>query len=61
FVRWSGCLASIKKESKVFSHLSWKRFRVFRAPRCDVDTPADLTAARQLGVGPATARAVAHR
>lgn len=29
--------------------------------RCDVDTPADLTAARQLGVGPATARAVAHR
>lgn len=29
--------------------------------RCDVDTPADLTAARQLGVGPATARAIAHR
>ncbi|OSC40472.1 2-phospho-L-lactate guanylyltransferase [Mycobacterium decipiens] len=29
--------------------------------RCDVDTPADLTAARQLGVGPATARAVARR
>lgn len=29
--------------------------------RCDVDTPADLAAARQLGVGPATARAVAHR
>jgi len=29
--------------------------------RCDVDTPADLAAARQLGVGPATARAIAHR
>ncbi|BBX97622.1 2-phospho-L-lactate guanylyltransferase [Mycobacterium lacus] len=29
--------------------------------RCDVDTPADLAAARRLGVGPATARAVAHR
>lgn len=29
--------------------------------RCDVDTPADLAAARQLGVGPATARALAHR
>lgn len=29
--------------------------------RCDVDTPADLAAARQLGVGPATARAVGHR
>jgi 2-phospho-L-lactate guanylyltransferase len=29
--------------------------------RCDVDTPADLAIARQLGVGPATARAVAHR
>jgi 2-phospho-L-lactate/phosphoenolpyruvate guanylyltransferase len=27
--------------------------------RCDVDTPADLTAARRLGVGPATARAIA--
>jgi 2-phospho-L-lactate/phosphoenolpyruvate guanylyltransferase len=27
--------------------------------RCDVDTPADLAAARRLGVGPATARAVA--
>lgn len=26
--------------------------------RCDVDTPADLTAARRLGVGSATARAV---
>jgi 2-phospho-L-lactate/phosphoenolpyruvate guanylyltransferase len=26
--------------------------------RCDVDTPADLTAARRLGVGTATARAV---
>jgi 2-phospho-L-lactate guanylyltransferase len=26
--------------------------------RCDVDTPADLTAARRLGVGAATARAV---
>lgn len=29
--------------------------------RCDVDTPADLAAARRLGVGPATARALAHR
>ncbi|MDP7702984.1 2-phospho-L-lactate guanylyltransferase [Mycobacterium sp. TY815] len=29
--------------------------------RCDVDTPADLAAARQLGVGSATARAIAHR
>ncbi|QLL09088.1 2-phospho-L-lactate guanylyltransferase [Mycobacterium vicinigordonae] len=29
--------------------------------RCDVDTPADLAAARKLGVGPATARAVGHR
>lgn len=29
--------------------------------RCDVDTPADLAAARKLGVGPATARAIAHR
>ncbi len=29
--------------------------------RCDVDTPADLTAARRLGVGAATARAVAQR
>lgn len=29
--------------------------------RCDVDTPADLAAARRLGVGPATARAIAHR
>ncbi|BBX66163.1 2-phospho-L-lactate guanylyltransferase [Mycobacterium saskatchewanense] len=28
--------------------------------RCDVDTPADLAAARQLGVGPATARTLAH-
>jgi len=28
--------------------------------RCDVDTPADLAAARRLGVGPATARAVAQ-
>jgi 2-phospho-L-lactate guanylyltransferase len=28
--------------------------------RCDVDTPADLTAARRLGVGAATARAVAQ-
>ncbi len=27
--------------------------------RCDVDTPADLTAARRLGIGPATARAIA--
>jgi 2-phospho-L-lactate guanylyltransferase len=29
--------------------------------RCDVDTPADLAAARRLGVGVATARAVALR
>jgi 2-phospho-L-lactate/phosphoenolpyruvate guanylyltransferase len=29
--------------------------------RCDVDTPGDLAAARQLGIGPATARAIAHR
>ena len=29
--------------------------------RCDVDTPADLTAARRLGVGAATARAVAQQ
>ncbi|WP_205877150.1 2-phospho-L-lactate guanylyltransferase [Mycobacterium camsae] len=29
--------------------------------RCDVDTPADLTAARRLGVGPTTARAIAYR
>ncbi|OBF22724.1 2-phospho-L-lactate guanylyltransferase [Mycobacterium kubicae] len=29
--------------------------------RCDVDTPADLAAARRLGVGPATARAIAPR
>jgi 2-phospho-L-lactate guanylyltransferase len=28
--------------------------------RCDVDTPADLAAARRLGVGPATARALAR-
>lgn len=28
--------------------------------RCDVDTPADLAAARRLGVGPATARAIAQ-
>jgi 2-phospho-L-lactate guanylyltransferase len=28
--------------------------------RCDVDTPADLTAARRLGVGAATARAIAR-
>ncbi|WP_144207870.1 2-phospho-L-lactate guanylyltransferase [Mycobacterium tilburgii] len=28
--------------------------------RCDVDTPADLAAARRLGVGSATARAIAH-
>ena len=28
--------------------------------RCDVDTPADLSAARRLGVGTATARAVAQ-
>ncbi|KZS73183.1 2-phospho-L-lactate guanylyltransferase [Mycobacterium kansasii] len=29
--------------------------------RCDVDTPADLAAARRLGVGPATAQAIGHR
>jgi 2-phospho-L-lactate guanylyltransferase len=29
--------------------------------RCDVDTPADLAAARRLGVGAATARAIALR
>ncbi|GFG64135.1 2-phospho-L-lactate guanylyltransferase [Mycobacterium kubicae] len=29
--------------------------------RCDVDTPADLAAARRLGVGPATVRAIAPR
>jgi 2-phospho-L-lactate guanylyltransferase len=29
--------------------------------RCDVDTPADLTAARRLGVGASTARALAQR
>jgi 2-phospho-L-lactate guanylyltransferase len=28
--------------------------------RCDVDTPADLAAARRLGVGPATSRALAQ-
>jgi 2-phospho-L-lactate/phosphoenolpyruvate guanylyltransferase len=28
--------------------------------RCDVDTPADLVAARRLGVGGATARAIGH-
>jgi 2-phospho-L-lactate/phosphoenolpyruvate guanylyltransferase len=28
--------------------------------RCDVDTPADLAAARRLGVGAATARAIAQ-
>ncbi|MCV7029012.1 2-phospho-L-lactate guanylyltransferase [Mycobacterium sherrisii] len=28
--------------------------------RCDVDTPADLAAARRLGVGPATARAISQ-
>jgi 2-phospho-L-lactate guanylyltransferase len=28
--------------------------------RCDVDTPADLAAARRLGVGPATARVLAQ-
>ncbi|WP_025738295.1 2-phospho-L-lactate guanylyltransferase [Mycobacterium genavense] len=28
--------------------------------RCDVDTPADLAAARRLGVGAATARAIGH-
>ncbi|MEE3062713.1 MAG: 2-phospho-L-lactate guanylyltransferase [Actinomycetota bacterium] len=28
--------------------------------RCDVDTPADLAAARRLGVGGATARAIGH-
>lgn len=27
--------------------------------RCDIDTPADLAVARRLGVGPATARAIA--
>lgn len=29
--------------------------------RCDIDTPEDLAVARQLGVGTATARALAHR
>ncbi|HTX96135.1 MAG TPA: 2-phospho-L-lactate guanylyltransferase [Mycobacterium sp.] len=29
--------------------------------RCDVDTPADLAAARRLGVGAATARVIAHQ
>jgi 2-phospho-L-lactate/phosphoenolpyruvate guanylyltransferase len=29
--------------------------------RCDIDTPADLAVARRLGVGAATARALAHR
>jgi 2-phospho-L-lactate/phosphoenolpyruvate guanylyltransferase len=29
--------------------------------RCDVDTPDDLAAARRLGIGAATARAIAHR
>jgi len=29
--------------------------------RCDVDTPADLAAARRLGVGPATSRALAQQ
>ncbi|BBZ45087.1 2-phospho-L-lactate guanylyltransferase [Mycobacterium parmense] len=29
--------------------------------RCDVDTPADLTIARRLGIGAATARAIAQR
>jgi 2-phospho-L-lactate guanylyltransferase len=29
--------------------------------RCDVDTPADLAAARRLGVGPATTRALIQR
>lgn len=28
--------------------------------RCDVDTPADLAAARRLGIGGSTARAIAH-
>ena len=28
--------------------------------RCDIDTPEDLAAAQQLGVGPATAEAIAH-
>ncbi|WP_156688728.1 2-phospho-L-lactate guanylyltransferase [Mycobacterium sp. Marseille-P9652] len=28
--------------------------------RCDVDTPADLAAARRLGLGPATSRTLAH-
>lgn len=28
--------------------------------RCDIDTPEDLAVARRLGVGPATARALAH-
>jgi 2-phospho-L-lactate/phosphoenolpyruvate guanylyltransferase len=28
--------------------------------RCDVDTPADLAAARRLGVGPATSRAISQ-
>ena len=29
--------------------------------RCDIDTPEDLAVARRLGVGAATARAIAHR
>src|ERR1700742_5163882 len=29
--------------------------------RCDVETPDDLAAARRLGIGAATARAIAHR
>ena len=29
--------------------------------RCDIDTPADLAVARRLGVGAATARAIAGR
>lgn len=29
--------------------------------RCDIDTPEDLQAARRLGVGPATAQAIARR
>ncbi|OHU93256.1 2-phospho-L-lactate guanylyltransferase, partial [Mycobacterium talmoniae] len=29
--------------------------------RCDIDTPEDLAAARNLGVGPATARAITAR
>lgn len=29
--------------------------------RCDIDTPADLHAARRLGVGPATTQAIARR